>query len=83
MIKLLIGGSPCTHWSIAKVKGREIAPKGEGWELFKNFWIAREKYKPDYFLYENNKSMNRRRNSAFPGRASRGINGKGICRLGR
>lgn len=59
MIKLLIGGSPCTHWSIAKVKGRETAPKGEGWELFKNFWIAREKYKPDYFLYENNKSMNR------------------------
>ena len=28
-----------------------------GWELFLNYRIARDKYKPDYFLYENNKSM--------------------------
>jgi DNA (cytosine-5)-methyltransferase 3A len=27
-----------------------------GWELFRNFLIAKEKFKPDYFLYENNKS---------------------------
>lgn len=57
MIKLLIGGSPCTHWSIAQTKNREKEPSGLGWELFKNYLIARDKYKPDYFLYENNKSM--------------------------
>ena len=57
MIKLLIGGSPCTHWSIAQKNGRETQPNsGLGWELFLNYKIALEKYKPDYFLYENNKS---------------------------
>lgn len=56
-MKLLIGGSPCTHWSIAQTKNRETTAEGIGWELFKNYLIAREKYKPDYFLYENNKSM--------------------------
>ena len=57
MIKILIGGSPCTHWSIAQKNNRETEPNsGLGWELFKNFLIAKEKYKPDYFLYENNKS---------------------------
>lgn len=57
MIRLLIGGSPCTHWSIAQTKNRETTAEGVGWELFKNYLIALEKYKPDYFLYENNKSM--------------------------
>lgn len=56
MIKLLIGGSPCTYWSIAKKDGRETEPSGLGWELFKNYLIAKEKFKPDFFLYENNKS---------------------------
>lgn len=56
-MKLLIGGSPCTHWSIAQTKNRETKPEGLGWELFKNYLIARDKFKPDYFLYENNKSM--------------------------
>ena len=55
-MKLLIGGSPCTHWSIAR-KGRETQPEGIGWELFDNYLIARDKFKPEYFLYENNKSM--------------------------
>lgn len=55
-IKLLIGGSPCTHWSIAQKKDRETKPEGLGWELFVNYLIAKEKFKPDYFLYENNKS---------------------------
>lgn len=55
-IKLLIGGSPCTHWSIAQKKDRETVPEGEGWELFKNYLIAKEKFQPDFFLYENNKS---------------------------
>lgn len=52
-----MGGSPCTHWSIAQTKDRETEPSGIGWELFKNYRIAKEKYQPDYFLYENNKSM--------------------------
>jgi DNA (cytosine-5)-methyltransferase 3A len=57
MIKLYIGGSPCTHWSIAQTKNRETEPSGLGWELFENYVIGLKKYKPDYFLYENNKSM--------------------------
>ncbi len=56
-MKLLIGGSPCTHWSIAQTKNRETEASGIGWELFLNYRIARDKYKPDYLLYENNKSM--------------------------
>lgn len=56
-MKLLIGGSPCTRWSIAQTKNRETEASGIGWELFLNYKIARDKYKPDYFLYENNKSM--------------------------
>ncbi len=56
MIKILIGGSPCTHWSIAQKNNRETEPEGLGWELFKNYLIAKEKFKPDLFLYENNKS---------------------------
>ncbi len=56
-MKLQIGGSPCTKWSIAQTKNRETEPEGIGWELFENYLIALEKFKPDYFLYENNKSM--------------------------
>lgn len=56
MIKVLIGGSPCTYWSVSKKEGREVHAEGEGWELFKNFLIAKEKFQPDFFLYENNKS---------------------------
>lgn len=57
MIRLLMGGSPCTKWSVAQKKDRETQPNsGIGWELFKNYLIAKEKWKPDYFLYENNKS---------------------------
>lgn len=54
--KLLIGGSPCTYWSIAQTNNRETKAEGMGWELFKNYLIAKEKFKPDFFLYENNKS---------------------------
>ena len=57
MMKVLLGGSPCTKWSIAQTKNRETEPSGIGWELFKNYKIALEKFQPDYFLYENNKSM--------------------------
>lgn len=56
MIKLLIGGSPCTYWSIAQKNNRETQAEGLGWELFKNYLIAKEKFKPYFFLYENNKS---------------------------
>ena len=52
MIKFLIGGSPCSKWSIAQSKDRETTAEGEGWELFRNFLIAKEKFAPDYFLYE-------------------------------
>lgn len=55
-IKILIGGSPCTYWSIAQKNNRETEASGMGWELFKNYLIAKEKFKPDLFLYENNKS---------------------------
>lgn len=55
-IKLLIGGSPCTKWSIAQKNGREVLPEGIGWELFENYRIAKERFQPDFFLYENNKS---------------------------
>lgn len=56
MIKLLIGGSPCTKWSIAQKGDRETEPSGIGWELFNNYLIAKQKFKPDLFLYENNVS---------------------------
>ena len=51
-----MGGSPCTKWSIAQKNGREVLPEGIGWELFENYRIAKEKFQPDIFLYENNKS---------------------------
>ena len=56
-MRLLLGGSPCTHWSIAQTKNRETRPEGLGWELFLNYLIALKKFKSDFFLYENNKSM--------------------------
>ncbi len=56
-MKLLLGGSPCTYWSIARTQNRETEPEGSGWELFDNYLIALKKFKPDFFLYENNKSM--------------------------
>lgn len=30
----LIGGSPCTYWSIAQKNNRETEASGMGWELF-------------------------------------------------
>lgn len=56
MIKILMGGSPCTYWSVAQKQNRETEATGHGWELFKNYLIAKEKFQPDLFLYENNKS---------------------------
>ena len=57
-IDLLIGGSPCTYWSIAKAgKNRETVSSGLGWELFMQYVRALKETKPKYFLYENNESM--------------------------
>ena len=59
-LRLLLGGSPCTFWSIAQTSGkRETEPSGLGWELCKNYLIAKEKFKPHYFLYENNVSASK------------------------
>ena len=55
-IKILLGGSPCTKWSIARTKDRETTASGIGWELFVNYLIAKKRFKPDLFLYENNDS---------------------------
>lgn len=55
---ILLGGSPCTHWSIARGgNNRETKASGIGWELFKQFVRALKEVKPKYFLYENNYSM--------------------------
>lgn len=57
-VDFLIGGSPCTYWSIAKASGtRETTASGEGWELFKQYLRAIDEAKPHWFIYENNKSM--------------------------
>lgn len=45
----------CTLWSILQ-SVREVKAEGIGWELFKNYHIAVDKFNPHYFLYENNKS---------------------------
>jgi DNA (cytosine-5)-methyltransferase 3A len=55
---MVIGGSPCTYWSIAQsADKREKKASGVGWELFSQFVRALKESKPKYFLYENNKSM--------------------------
>ena len=55
----LIGGSPCTYWSIAQKNNRETEASGLGWELFSQYVRALHDAKPKYFLYENNKSMSK------------------------
>ena len=59
-IDYLIGGSPCTFWSIAQSPDkRETTASGLGWELFSQYVRALKEVKPKYFLYENNKSMSK------------------------
>lgn len=53
----LVGGSPCTYWSIAQKNNRETEASGLGWELFSQYVRALCEAKPRYFIYENNKSM--------------------------
>ena len=66
-----IGGSPCTHWSIAQTKNREttvnrdskgnvlLHQSGIGTELFSQFLRMLSEAKPKFFIYENNKSMSK------------------------
>ena len=57
---LLIGGSPCTYWSIAGARkngSRETTCSGLGFDLFMQYVRALREAKPKYFLYENNESM--------------------------
>lgn len=53
---LLLGGSPCTFWSIAK-SNREITPDGIGGRLFMQYIRALKESQCRYFLYENNSSI--------------------------
>ena len=55
---LLLGGSPCTYWSVAK-KGREITADGEGFRLFMQYVRALEESECKHFLYENNQSIHK------------------------
>lgn len=54
---ILIGGSPCTYWSIAQKNHRETEASGLGWELFSAYVKALKEATPEFFIYENNKSM--------------------------
>ena len=58
-VDFLIGGSPCTYWSIAQTKNRETVASGMGWELFSQYVRALHEVNPKYFIYENNKSMSK------------------------
>lgn len=53
---LLIGGSPCTYWSIAK-NNRETTCEGEGYKLFMQYVRALRESGCCWFLYENNYSI--------------------------
>ena len=57
---LLIGGSPCTAWSICRAgKGRETTSSGVGWDLFSQYVRAWKESGVPYYLYENNASMSK------------------------
>ena len=56
-VDFLVGGSPCTYWSIAQKNNRETEASGMGWELFSQYVRAVKEAKPKFFIYENNYSM--------------------------
>ena len=58
-VDFMVGGSPCTYWSIAQTKNRETVASGVGWELFSQYVRALHEAKPKCFIYENNKSMSK------------------------
>lgn len=53
---LLIGGRPCTYWSVAK-HNRETTPDGMGGKLFMAYVKALRESGCKWFLYENNYSI--------------------------
>lgn len=55
---LLIGGSPCTFWSVAR-RDRETTSDGLGFQLFNQYVRALNESKCRYFLYENNYSIHK------------------------
>ena len=56
----LVGGSPCTYWSIAQSPDkRETTASGIGWDLFRQYVRALHDAQPRMFIYENNKSMSK------------------------
>ena len=55
---LLIGGSPCTFWSIAR-PNRETSPDGMGGKLFMEYVRALKESGCRWFLYENNYSIHK------------------------
>lgn len=64
-VDYLIGGSPCTYWSIAQKNNRETEASGMGWELFSQYVRALHEAKPKFFIYENNKSMSKQIRSSI------------------
>lgn len=59
-IDYLIGGSPCTYWSITQTANRETEASGCGWQLFSQYVKALKETAPMFFIYENNKSMSKK-----------------------
>ena len=58
-VDFVVGGSPCTYWSIAQKNNRETEASGIGWELFQQYVRAIKEAEPKYFIYENNSSMSK------------------------
>ena len=57
---ILIGGSPCTYWSISKAgNNRETTSEGFGFELFMQYVRALKESECKWFLYENNASISK------------------------
>lgn len=55
---IVIGGSPCTLWSICQKAGRrETTSDGFGFQLFSQYIRALRESNAPWFLYENNYSM--------------------------
>lgn len=55
---LIIGGSPCTYWSVARLN-RETTPDGMGGKLFMEYVRALRESECKWFLYENNYSIHK------------------------
>lgn len=59
----VIGGSPCTYWSVARSATakheRETISSGLGWNLFLQYLRALREAQPKYFLYENNYTISK------------------------